>query len=268
MKSRHRIGFEEFYSSRFGERWPGLRDALCREPRPVARPNAFPDREPIYYMDEASIHAARALDVLVGDRVLDLCAAPGGKTLILAEALAEAGRLVANDRSATRRARLLTVLREYLPPDVLERVQVTGHDAEKWCLHERDAYDRILLDAPCSSEGHVLRDPRALAEWTPARITQLARRQYAMLASALQVVRVGGRIVYSTCALIEEENDSVVQRLLDRRGDGVRVLDPSAPMGRRAGHGWEIHPDRDGGRGPIYFCVLERVGPAGTSNQT
>ena len=112
-------------------------------------------------MDGASILAAQALDPQPGDDILDLCAAPGGKSLMLAEKIAEAGTLVANDRSASRRGRLKRVLESYIPNPVRERIRVTGHDATKWCVFETEAYDRILLDAPCSSERHVLHDDNA-----------------------------------------------------------------------------------------------------------
>ena len=91
-----------------------------------------------------------------GDRVLDMCAAPGGKSLLLAEAMGDAGRLVANELSPTRRAKLKTILEDCLPGEQRKHIQVTGHDATRWGLHEPDHYDRVLLDAPCSSERHVL----------------------------------------------------------------------------------------------------------------
>ena len=247
-RPKGREGFEAFYSELFQERWPLLRNALLEPKQSVARLNAFAERtaaldglsqaawsssayesraplapptgpEPLEYfmMDGASVIAAEALEVQSGDDVLDLCAAPGGKTLILAEKIATAGSLVSNDRSASRRGRLKRVLDSYLPANVRERVRVTGHDATKWCVFETEAYDRILLDAPCSSERHVLHDDNALDDWGLSRVKQLAQRQYSMLASALLVLRVGGRMVYSTCALAPQENDKIIEKLLKKK---------------------------------------------------
>lgn len=285
------MSFEETYRQLLGERWSRLRPALverslwgvrrnpfvaghdpggedlpslpgvrvAREPFPAAPLDPDTGLVAWYAQDPASVAAALALGVEPGQRVLDLCAAPGGKTLVLAAALGEHGELVANDRSAARRTRLARVLDEHLPSALRARVQVTGHDATRWSLHERDAYDRVLLDAPCSSEAHVLADPRALRQWSPARSRQLARRQYAMLAAALDAVRPGGRILYSTCALAPAENDGVVERLLtDRRRSGrSAVLPAPTPLGEPTTHGRLILPD-EGGLGPIYLALLER----------
>jgi 16S rRNA C967 or C1407 C5-methylase (RsmB/RsmF family) len=211
-----------------------------------------------YIMDPASIFAARALDVKDGDEVLDLCAAPGGKSLILAQSLANGGRLVANEISDKRRARLRAVLNDYLPASMLGRVSVTGHDGTKWCLYEKNAFDRILLDAPCSGERHLLENPSELEVWSRARSKNLAVRQYALLASALAVVRPGGRIVYSTCSISPLENDEVIRRLMKKRPGEALVKGAPFVVGEATEFGHMIMPDRTGD-GPIYFAVLERV---------
>lgn len=285
-----REGFEAFYGELHGERWPGLRDSLLQPVKQVARPNAFASgigraavleraefagrpayvlRERIevgavdglsdfYVMDPASIFPAAALDVRDGDEVADFCAAPGGKSLILAESLRTGGRLVANELSDGRRARLRAVLHDYLPEDIRARVRVTGHDATRWCLYETEAYDRILLDAPCSGERHLLANSEEMSQWSPARSKNLAVRQYALLASALAVVRVGGRIVYSTCSLSNLENDAVIARLMKKRAGEARVVREEFSLGEPTENGWVILPDRTG-YGPIYFSILERV---------
>lgn len=215
---------------------------------------------PYYIMDPASVHAVLALDAQPGERVADFCAAPGGKSLLIAEALREEGELVANDVSKTRRMRLLRVFKEYLPEAVFERCKVIGRDATQWFRHERDAYDRVLLDAPCSSERHLLEDSKELASWSPRRVKVNAKRQENLLLAALDVVRVGGRIVYSTCALSPAENDGAVARLLKRRPGRARVEppEPRGGVGERAEHGVHILPDA-GGSGPIYYSVLTRL---------
>jgi 16S rRNA C967 or C1407 C5-methylase (RsmB/RsmF family) len=294
-------GFQSFYSALYGARWPLLRESLLSKPQQVARPNAFASVAAIekrvsenllsknsfaghdafllqdrfetrateggvadfYVLDPASIFPAVALDVQPGDEVADLCAAPGGKSLILAESLWKnsksptSGRLVANELSDPRRARLRAVIGDYVPSEVREKIRVTGHDATRWCLYETEAYDRILLDAPCSGERHLLANSEEMNQWSPARSKNLAVRQYALLASALAVVRVGGRIVYSTCSLSNLENDNVIARLLKKRAGEARVVKRDFEIGEPTEHGWMILPDTTG-FGPIYFAIIER----------
>jgi 5-methylcytosine rRNA methyltransferase NSUN4 len=289
-------GFEAYYGSVYGDRWPELRESLLAPVRQVGRVNRFADPEwlttrtkgfpradfggcealildeglrieprpdprgllDLYVMDAASIMAAAALAPEEGDEILDLCAAPGGKSLVLAERIGSGGSLTSNEMSDRRRARLKAVLHDYLPASAMERVRVTGHDGTRWCLHQTAAFDRILVDAPCSGERHLLSDPKELALWSPARSRNLAVRQYALLASALVVVRAGGRIVYSTCSISPLENDAVIARLLRKRSGEVRCLPQFLEIGEPTEHGWMILPDRTG-FGPIYFSVLERL---------
>lgn len=248
--------FDLHYQTIYGDRWADLKLALLAERKPIA----FSDHlEATYYLDEASIIAARLLGVQKGEHVLDMCAAPGGKSLVLASELQGSGYLVANDRSATRRGRLKIVLKNHLPQAWQESVQVTAHDATKWGLYESEAYDRILLDAPCSSERHVLNDAKALKIWKPSRPKALAIQQFAMLAAALEAVKVGGLILYSTCSIEPAENEGVIGKLFAKRPDRF-VLEPIAASGSEpCGYGSIILPDRANGRGPLYFCLIRRV---------
>ena len=211
-----------------------------------------------YLMDPASILPVRNLNIEPGHQVADCCAAPGGKTLVMAEFLKESGFIVANDRSRTRNSQLRRVLREYLPDRIRRNIKVTSYDAEKWCLYERDRYDRILLDAPCSSERHLLRKPSLLESWTPARSRQLSRRQYTMLVSAYRMLKPGGMIVYSTCALSPLENQAVVERLIKKFSPKVALLPIHETVGESQENGWQILPDLTS-YGPIYFSVIQRL---------
>jgi len=292
-------GFEDYYRDQFGERWPQLLASLFKPSTRVDRLNLFygpvltpptsridvswsrnpaishafrpacalhdPRRDArglleSYRMDPASMIAASALEVQPGDRVLDMCAAPGGKALLLAESMGAEGRLVANELSPTRRAKLKTILQNYLPSERLKHIQVTGHDATRWGLHEPDYYDRVLLDAPCSSERHVLGKEKERARWKPGRSKQLARRQYALLCAALGVCKPGGRIVYATCALSQLENDGVVERLLKRKGDQCVKWPTTFPEAfvEATEHGWRILPDHSDGWGPMYWSILHK----------
>ena len=247
--------FEEWYGNYFQKRWATLRDALGRDPHYTSITTGL---KKAYYLDDASRIAAEHLEIPQNGKVLDLCAAPGGKTLVLASQLGETGTLTANDRSAARRNRLKSVLDEHLPAELRKMIIVTGHDASRWCRYEQDAYDRILLDVPCSSERHVLSSPAHLSRWSPARVKRLAQQGYAMLSSALRVVKPGGFILFCTCALTHFENDGVVSRLLKRYGDQISPATVASSVGESTEHGRQIFPDAADGRGPMYFSLLRR----------
>ena len=264
MSGKRAVGgaalFEAWYSDLFGSRWPSLRAALLEPVSHVALADGL--LKP-YYLDSGSLEAASALPPPpAGGKVLDMCAAPGGKTLALALALERTGEpgvsLVANENSRERRSRLISVLDEHLPPDIRPLVAVTGHDASRWSRYEQSAYDRILLDAPCSSERHVLSSPAYLAEWTPARVKNLAQRQWALLSGAWLVLSPGGYLVYSTCALSSKENDDVVGKLLIKYDDAEIVRSGVMGDGEKTAYGTHVLPDTAGGAGPLYYALARK----------
>ena len=248
--------FEDFFSEVYGSRWKALREALLAPAHKLER-SCFSGYAQ-YVMDEASVWAALALRVQPGDQVLDLCAAPGGKTLVLLEALQGVGFLTANELSSARRRRLDEVLKTHVPEEFQKLVKVTGFDGNQFGLKRKGDFDRVLLDAPCSSERHLLENDSEMKDWKPSRTKQLAPRQYSLLCSALLSVRSGGTIVYSTCSISRLENDAVIQRLLERKGDEVK-LDPNvedlADL-EKTEFGFQIFPDRANGIGPIYLSRL------------
>ncbi|KAI9349287.1 S-adenosyl-L-methionine-dependent methyltransferase [Zopfochytrium polystomum] len=239
-----------------------------------------------YLLDLASVLCVEALSVSPSDRVLDLCAAPGGKSLCILQALdpGRGGSLTANEPSKERRRRLTDVLASYsktpksLPPHVVvENVDATRPTiaAERF----PDAfYSRVLVDAPCSSDRHILHAGGALlAHYAPsARARAAARRQLRLLLCALRACAVGGRVVYSTCALSPDENDAVVAAALARSPSAAVIATKSTVadvfgedgfvVGEATELGWMVLPDNgvsgitSGGWGPLFFCVLEKVG--------
>ncbi len=251
--------FHDRYRRLFGERWPALEAALASEPDSVAFV-AAEGLEP-YYMDSASVFAASSLLLPSEGRVLDACAAPGGKSLVLASRMGPKTSLVANELSADRRRRLREVLDRHLPPVARARVGTTSRDAAAMCRSFETAFDAILLDVPCSSERHVLADEGALAAWSPARVRGLAMRQWALLSSALIMLKEGGCLVYSTCALSPEENDLVVARAVDKLGEAL-VIDRPAYEGpdvaEETEYGLSLLPDRARGAGPMYICRMRK----------
>jgi 16S rRNA (cytosine1407-C5)-methyltransferase len=250
--------FETYYRALYGSRWEGLKKSLL-EPaltEPYAEGLAAP-----YFLDRASVAAARSLRLPGEGLILDACAAPGGKSLVIASRMGGETRLLANELSSERRRRLVQTLDTHLAGETRERVTVSGFDAAGAAGRnsERSRFAAVLLDAPCSSERHVLASPRALSRWTPARPQFLARRQWALLSAAFLLLRPGGSLVYATCALTEEENGAVAARLLAKYGDAVEPDPPDFPEGEPARFGRIILPDRSGGRGPMYVARFRKV---------
>lgn len=249
--------FFDYFEGVYGERWPVLLEALKGEGR--ATQLQFGDGLEPYFLDEASVFAAEALGVEPGDDVLDMCAAPGGKTLVLASRLKGSGSLQSNDRSPDRRQRLSHVLENSLPAEWRSIVNVTGYDGVKFGMCRKECYDRVLLDAPCSSDRHVLNSPTHLAEWSAKRVKRLSVEQGSLLASAVDCLRPGGFLVYGTCALAPLENDAVVQKILKKRPAMEIVQIEGIPEGAdRTEFGVHILPDKVSGAGPIYCAKMRK----------
>ena len=267
--------FDAYYAELFGDRWAALRASMLAQDHPQHKLNTAADRP--YYIDAASVLVASAAISFTAPSVgtyaiLDLCAAPGGKTLVLALSCGKDCTIVANDRSASRRERLRRVLDEHLDAGLRERITVSGHDARRWGLHEQGAYDLVLADVPCSSEAHLLSGSGRIDQWSRSRVERISRDQFAMLRSASQAVRPGGIIVYATCSLPRAENEGLVERAVERsrkKGPVIQVVDASRErqesLERRFGlnlspsdPGYRIWPDENDGAGPMYFCMLRR----------
>jgi 16S rRNA (cytosine1407-C5)-methyltransferase len=245
--------FEEYYTRLYGGRWEHLRKSLLRESP------AFSFEAGLitpYRLNYASVLAALSLRPPGGGIVLDACAAPGGKSLVLAAAMKGDVMLLSNEFSRERRRRLEEVLNTHLPEEKRRRVRVSGFDAAALGgkKSEQGRFRAILLDAPCSSEAHVLGKAAALSAWTAARPRFLARRQWALLSSAFLLLAPGGSLVYATCALTEEENDGVAGRLMKKYGAAVILDEPDFTGGEKTAWGRLILPDVSGGLGPMYVA--------------
>src|SRR5580658_307525 len=163
----------------------------------------------ISIQDEASQTVPLLLDTRSGDRVLDLCAAPGGKTPPLIRAAGAKGTVVAADRHAHR----LRAMREQFKRLALTRVRLVELDAAS-PLPFGVLFDRILMDAPCSGTGTLARHPEIRWRLNPEQLAEFHALQTSLLRSALQQVAPGGRLVYSTCSMEPEENERVVDEVL------------------------------------------------------
>jgi 16S rRNA (cytosine967-C5)-methyltransferase len=182
--------------------------------------NTRPYREGrVVIQDEASQLVAELVSPEPGQRVLDLCAAPGIKAGQLAQMLG-AGTLVACDRSAARLRTLAKLLPQWVPASV--RLSMVRLDAAR-ALPFGAKFERILLDAPCSGTGTLARNPEIKWRLRPEDITRLAELQAMMLRNALPALASDGRLVYATCSLEPEENEGVVEKVLSEE-PAFRVL--------------------------------------------
>ncbi|MEX2441979.1 MAG: RsmB/NOP family class I SAM-dependent RNA methyltransferase [Alkalispirochaeta sp.] len=251
-------GFERYYTDIYGSRWAQLKPALLTSTARIAFDEGL--TQP-YYLDPASVEVARLLPVAGARNILDLCAAPGGKALVVAGRMDPEAEMTANERSRRRRARLMAVLDGHLPPELRRRVSVTGHDAAQWGIYQPASWDAVLADVPCSSEQYVLQDSAELAKWSRSRVKRLAIQQGAILAAAVDALRSGGHALYVTCALTPEENDAVVGKVLRKRADTVTLAAlPTLPNAEATEFGVQILPDRASGAGPLYYALVKKLG--------
>ncbi|MEM9694245.1 MAG: RsmB/NOP family class I SAM-dependent RNA methyltransferase [Myxococcota bacterium] len=191
-------------------RWPSNRPGLH-----------WAHRAGLYHVqEEASLLPVALLDVRPGQRILDLCAAPGGKTARIAFAVGPAGSVIANEPQVKRHAALNFNLHR------LGLAQVTTTAIDGRHFTDGDGFDRVLVDAPCTAEGNLTGNLRRKPVAPRDRIA-IATRQRQLLSRGIDLCRPGGRIVYATCTYAPEENEAVVETVLRR--DDVELLEPSLP---------------------------------------
>lgn len=179
----------------------------------------------MHIQEEVSIIPTMLLDPQPGERILDLCAAPGNKTAQIAVAMENTGTVVANDRSPGRQFALYDTANRL----GLVNVAATVHDAASFPLGA-GLFDRVLADVPCSCEGTSRKHPSVLEEVAESDPGELAGLQTAILRRAVTLCRPGGRIVYSTCTYAPEENECVVDAVLREFGEALEVV-PGAIAG-------------------------------------
>ena len=174
----------------------------------------------LYVQNLASMIPPLVLDPQPGERVLDLGAAPGSKTLQLACRMNNTGEIAAVEVVKRR----FFKLRANLEAQGATNVRPFLRDGATVWRHRPEYFDRVLLDAPCSTEGRFRTDdPATYAYWSPRKIKEMARKQHRLLYSAAKSLRVGGVLVYSTCTFAPEENEAVLDKTLRKFGDALRL---------------------------------------------
>lgn len=221
-----------------------------------------------YYIQEASaMSPVKALSVEPGDRVLDLCASPGGKSTQIGAYLKGEGILISNE-IVGKRAKILS---ENIERMGIRNALVISEDPRNISDKFAGYFDKILVDAPCSGEGMFRRSEEAINEWSLENVKMCVERQSWILDEAYKMLAPGGRLVYSTCTFSKEENEENALAFADRHSD-VEVKDISDTFftddftiensGLSHGYdnvGYRLWPHKVNGEGH-YFCIFEKKG--------
>ena len=222
----------------------------------------------LYYLQEPSaMTPAACLPIEAGDRVLDLCAAPGGKATELAAKLHGTGILVANDISNSRAKALLKNLELFGAGNIL----VTSETPERLLTYFEGWFDKILVDAPCSGEGMFRKEPSMVKDWEEKGPAYYSEIQKGVVRAAARLLKPGGMLLYSTCTFSPLENEGTIRRLLEE--EDFTLLSLPLPKSREAlgfapglgtcGEAARIYPHRIEGEG--HFVALLRKN--GCSNE-
>uniref|UniRef100_A0A672K6S7 5-cytosine rRNA methyltransferase NSUN4 n=1 Tax=Sinocyclocheilus grahami TaxID=75366 RepID=A0A672K6S7_SINGR len=224
-----------------------------------------------YLLDAASVLPVLALDVQPGRTVLDLCAAPGGKTLVLLQT-----HSVTNDLSGSRTMRLCRTLQSYLPKEFLDenKIHITSTDGRQLRMTEEKSFDRVLVDIPCTTDKHsaMVEENNVFKRSRTKERQKLPLLQTQLLLSGIQATRQGGNVVYSTCSLSQLQNECVVQQAISlaqqELGITVQVQDlrwfaqrfsDTFHFAPQLSVGELILPHLRANFGPIYMCKLQRM---------
>ncbi len=243
------------------------------------RPGKHPFHEAgLYYIQEPSaMAAAELLGPEPGDYVLDLCAAPGGKSSHIASLLGGRGFLLSNEIHGAR-ARILSQNMERMG---IANGAVTSHDSKSLARWFPEYFDKIMVDAPCSGEGMFRKDEAARGEWSPAGVKACAIRQQEILEHAALMLKPGGKLLYSTCTFSPEEDEGSVAAFLDAHQefsiqassfyDGFHRGNPQwlpGGGGREAlRQTWRIWPHKVRGEGHYLALLTKAEGGAGSAEE-
>ncbi len=180
----------------------------------------------IVIQEEAAALASLILDPKPGDIVVDLCAAPGGKTEHIAELMRNKGVIHAFDIDELRVKRMQELLKR-AGISIVKIYLRDGREAPR-ILGECIA-DKVLVDPPCSSDGTLMKNPDLRWRLVESEVPKIAQLQYELLKAAIKLVKVGGRILYTTCTLLKEQNEDVIAKILKKEGKRVKLVPIKGP---------------------------------------
>jgi 16S rRNA (cytosine967-C5)-methyltransferase len=204
--------------------------------------------------DEAAQMAALLLHAKAGERILDACAAPGGKACHILELQPELAELVAMDIDELR----LKKVSENLQRLNLKATLITGDAAQPPAVLEPASFDRILVDAPCSASGVIRRHPDVKLLRRESDIAPLAEQQLCILRGLWPLLKTGGTLVYATCSILDEENSQVIRRFLAEKGD-AELSDTEMAGGESVASGRQLLPSTGGSDG-LFYATLKKAG--------
>ena len=241
---------------------PFVKDPVPWEPKgfyydPDSRPGLHVYHEAgVYYLQEASAMAPVALlDPQPGERVCDLCAAPGGKTTQIAGRMMGEGFLLCNEINP-KRAKILSRNIERM---AVSNALVTNEHPAVLAERFEEQFDKVLIDAPCSGEGMFRKEEAAVTDWSEETVQMCARRQAEILHSGARMVRPGGRLVYSTCTFAPEEDELAVAAFLENHPEFYpeQIVTPWFVPGENGSH--RMWPHKLLGEGH-FAAVLRKKG--------
>ena len=236
-----------------GEAHPIVDEAIIlQQPVAVERLPGFAQGL-VSVQDAAAQLAARLLDVQPGMRILDACAAPGGKTLHILQATSPLD-VVALDKDAGRLQRV----GENLDRARLSAQLICADAAEPEAWFDGQAFDRILLDAPCSASGIIRRHPDIRLLRQQQDIDSLVQQQHRLLQAIWPLLKPGGLLLYSTCSIFKAENEQQIQRFLQDQHSGVEVRLNTVQWGLERPQGRQILPGREEMDGFYYACLQKQ----------
>lgn len=208
------------------------------------RPGKHPLHEAgLYYIQEPSAMAVvELLDPQPGERVLDLCAAPGGKSSHIASRLMGDGFLLSNEIHPGR-AKILSQNMERMG---VTNAVVSNEDSVRLAARFREFFDRIAVDAPCSGEGMFRKDEEARRQWSEEHVKMCASRQREILDNAASMLKPGGRLVYSTCTFAPEENEGTIRSFLMRHSEFSLEQVPAYPGFSKGKPEWALYGEEQG----------------------
>ncbi|MEE0930384.1 MAG: RsmB/NOP family class I SAM-dependent RNA methyltransferase [Acutalibacteraceae bacterium] len=209
-----------------------------------------------FYLQEPSASSAvTVLDIQTGDKVLDLCAAPGGKSTQIATLLNSTGLLWSNEIVKKRSQILLSNIERM----GIKNSVVSSMSPEKLCPNLKGYFDKVLVDAPCSGEGMFRKDPQAISEWSQEHTKACMERQLQILESAKLCLKEGGTLVYSTCTFSPYENEETILTFLKNNPDFI-LADCNVTFGRSGidmPFARRIYP-MDGGEGHFVAKMIKQ----------
>ena len=242
---------------------------FCKEGFYVSEDSSLSGNHPlhhagaVYFQEPSAMSAASVLAACPGDIVLDLCAAPGGKSTQLASALGGKGVLWSNEIVRNR----ANILLGNIERCGVSNAVVSSCDPETLCNALEGVFDKVLVDAPCSGEGMFRRDKAVYDEWSPEHSDACSTRQLKILESAKKALRSGGVMVYSTCTFSKQENEDVIEKFLAENPD-FELVDCGEEFGRRtlSGKACRIYP-MDGGEGHFAAKLRKKYETGGMSTR-